>query len=254
MNPRKRDLRRHLTAPNLLSTLAVFLVLTGGTAIAAGLKKNSVSSRVVKDNSLTSADLADGKGVAGVDVADGSLRGDDVADRSLGRGSFAPNSIAASDLAEGSLRAADIAAGEIGRAQLGSGSVNSATIRDGGVGDADFGARAITGRSIDESTFTKVRDALRFSGRAPSTFVSSSIYEATSLLEVGIALGDGTFRLSQGCLPGDALLSGGPADVGPNSTLVESFPKDGTWTVRINPHGTVDEFRVAIACANQAGL
>lgn len=60
--------RRRFNYSNTMSTLAVFLVVAGGTAVAASLPKDSVKSRTVKDNSLKSRDLRDGKAVAGRDV------------------------------------------------------------------------------------------------------------------------------------------------------------------------------------------
>jgi len=67
-----------------MSTLAVFLVVAGGTAFAASaVAPDSINSKTVRDNSLKSKDLKDGKAVSTVDVVDGSLTGTDVADASL---------------------------------------------------------------------------------------------------------------------------------------------------------------------------
>jgi hypothetical protein len=72
------------TYANVMSTLAVFLVVAGGSAFAAStITANSINSKTVKDNSLKSKDLKDDKAVAGVDVIDASLTGADVADNSL---------------------------------------------------------------------------------------------------------------------------------------------------------------------------
>jgi hypothetical protein len=60
--------RRHFNYSNVMSTLAVFLVIAGGTALAAALPKSSVKSGTVKDNSLKSKDLKDGKAVTAADV------------------------------------------------------------------------------------------------------------------------------------------------------------------------------------------
>lgn len=63
-------MREKLTYSNVMSTVAVFLALGGGSfAIAAALEKNSVKSKQVKDNALKSQDLKDGKGVTGADIA-----------------------------------------------------------------------------------------------------------------------------------------------------------------------------------------
>lgn len=72
------------TYANVMSTLAVFLVVAGGSAFAAStITADSINSKSVKDNSLKSKDLKDGKAVSGLDVIDGSLTGADVTDNSL---------------------------------------------------------------------------------------------------------------------------------------------------------------------------
>lgn len=85
MESSSNRIRRHLTYANVMSTLAVFLLLAGGTALAAGLAKNSVKSKTVKDNALKSVDLKDGKAVTGDDVTDDSLTGTDIAESTLGQ-------------------------------------------------------------------------------------------------------------------------------------------------------------------------
>src|SRR5688572_27064970 len=72
------------TYANVMSTLAVFLVVAGGSAFAAStITANSIKSKTVVDNSLKSKDLKNDKAVAGVNVIDASLTGADVADNSL---------------------------------------------------------------------------------------------------------------------------------------------------------------------------
>ena len=76
--------RRRFSYANVMATVSVFMVLAGGTALAATtLTPNSVTSKTVKDNKLKSVDLKDGKAVSGVDVIDASLTGTDVADDSI---------------------------------------------------------------------------------------------------------------------------------------------------------------------------
>jgi hypothetical protein len=252
-NPRS-GWRRHLTYSNVMSTLAVFLVLAGGTALAAGLRRNSVNSRTVKDNSLLSADLKDGAAITGADVADGSLDGSDVAGGSLKGADIGDGSISGADVADGSLGGAKLAKGAIGAANIAPKAVNSANIVDGSITGADIGVGTVTGKNIDESTLSQVPEAVRLEGLPAAAFVRNFIYENRSQLQTGIEIGDGTFKISQACLPGDLLLSANVVEVDSGSTLIESFPKDGTWTARINPHGTSDSFRVNAICALQAGL
>ena len=186
------------TYANVMSTLAVFLVVAGGSAFAAStITANSIKSKAVVDNSLKSKDLKDDKAVAGVDVIDASLTGADVTDNSL------------------------------------------------------------TGDDVDESTLGQVPeavDATKLDGKAPTAFLSSSVYKAESALGPGTILGDGTAVISQACDNGDTLLSGGPANVRESSTMLESFPSPGgtnSWTSRINKNGQVDNFSTVVLCIDQ---
>ncbi len=83
---------RHLSFARAMSLLAVFIAL-GATAYAAGLAKNSVRSKQIKDGAIQGRDIGDGA-VSGADVFDGSLTGADVAD----------NSLTGDDIAEGTLQ------------------------------------------------------------------------------------------------------------------------------------------------------
>jgi hypothetical protein len=60
-----------LAGMKIVTVIAVFAALVS-TAWAAGLAKNSVKSKQLKDNSVQSVDIADGS-LSAVDVADGSL-------------------------------------------------------------------------------------------------------------------------------------------------------------------------------------
>src|ERR1700712_4670932 len=55
-------LRAHLTYATVVATLALFIALAGGTAVAAKqlLPKNSVGTRQIKNNAITGAKVKDG--------------------------------------------------------------------------------------------------------------------------------------------------------------------------------------------------
>jgi hypothetical protein len=92
------------TYANVMSTLAVFLVVAGGSAFAAStITANSIKSKAVVDNSLKSKDLKDDKAVAGVDVIDASLTGADVADSSLAGIDIQDDSLRGDDVDESTL-------------------------------------------------------------------------------------------------------------------------------------------------------
>jgi hypothetical protein len=66
-------LRSRLTYANVVATLALFLVLGGGSALAASrLAKNSVGTKQIKNGAITGSKLADGS-VTGAKIALASL-------------------------------------------------------------------------------------------------------------------------------------------------------------------------------------
>lgn len=75
-------MRPRFTYANVMATLAMFVALGGG---AYALKKNSVKSIHVANESLKSADLKNGKAVRSPDVKDDSLKGADIDEASLGQ-------------------------------------------------------------------------------------------------------------------------------------------------------------------------
>jgi len=68
-----KQIKKRLTYANVMSSIAVFLVLGGGAAFAAGqLGKNSVGSKQLKKNAVTTAKIKNGA-VTGAKVKPGSL-------------------------------------------------------------------------------------------------------------------------------------------------------------------------------------
>lgn len=93
-DPVVKKIRKRLTYANVMSSIAVFLVLGGASALAASqlgknsvgskqLKKNAVTAAKIKKNAITGAKIA-GSSVDGSKVKDGSLTGADINLGSLG--------------------------------------------------------------------------------------------------------------------------------------------------------------------------
>jgi hypothetical protein len=77
--------RRRLTYANIVSTLALVLVIGGGgAAVAAGLAKNSVGSPQIKNGAVKAIDIQLGA-VRGPKVLDDSLTGADLDESTLGQ-------------------------------------------------------------------------------------------------------------------------------------------------------------------------
>jgi hypothetical protein len=76
--------RRHLTYANVVATLALFLVISGGAAYAAAkLDKNSVGTKQLKNGAVTTAKLKNGA-VTTAKLKNGAVTGVKVAVSSLG--------------------------------------------------------------------------------------------------------------------------------------------------------------------------
>lgn len=108
---------------------------------------------------------------------------------------------------------------------------------------------------VNSATQVSLLNADLVDGRSAASFVANSTYRLGQGQErAGTALGDGSKVLSQSCLAGDRLLSGGPASVNVNSDVLDSFAADTTtWQARINDSAVSggDAFTVVVLCADQ---
>jgi hypothetical protein len=77
-----KQIRKRLTYANVMSSIAVFLILGGATAFAAGLAKNSVGTKQLKKEAVNAAKLKTGA-VSGAKIATGAVDGSKVLDGSL---------------------------------------------------------------------------------------------------------------------------------------------------------------------------
>ena len=218
-------------APALaVSLVALFAAITGAAAALPG--SQTVNSGDIKNETVKSIDLKDGKAVASTDVIDESLLGVDVKD----------GEIASADVADDSLTSADV------KAQT----LTSADVQDASLTGTDVQDNSLTGNDINETTLGQVPNAATLNGSGPGAFLSSNTYRREAAVAPGTSLGDGTFVIDQACDAGDKVLSGGPANVQPTSDMVESFATStSSWKVRIHKNGGTDNFSVVALCANQ---
>jgi hypothetical protein len=111
-----------------------------------------------------------------------------------------------------------------------------------------------TPMKVNSSTQVSNLNADLVDGRSASSFVANSTYRLGQGQERAGSPQDGGKVLSQSCLAGDRLLSGGPASVNANSDVLDSFAADtNTWQVRINDSAVSggDAFTVVVLCADQ---
>jgi hypothetical protein len=115
-----KQIRKRLTYANVMSSIAVFLVLGGATAMAAGLAKNSVGSKQLKKNAVTAAKIKQ-NAVTTPKVKDGAVTASKLAAGAVGASAIGAGSITGDKLADGAVTGNKIAAGTIGRGNLAEG-------------------------------------------------------------------------------------------------------------------------------------
>jgi hypothetical protein len=99
-----RRIHRHLTYANVISSLALFLVLSGGVVYAA----NTISSTDIIDGEVKNPDLAV-NAVASSNVFPSTLIGADVATNTLTGSDIGPGAVASSEVADKSLGTTEFA-------------------------------------------------------------------------------------------------------------------------------------------------
>lgn len=161
---------KRFTYANVMSTLALFLALAGGTAMAATmlprnsvgtmhLKKNAVTSAKVKDRSIRGSDVdaeqvqlrigqscPEGEAIRVVNAQGGVLC--EVDDRG-GSGGASPSGPAGGDLA-----------GSFPNPTIRTQAVKSGHVADGSLTGADVANNTLTGDDVDEATLGRVPSAL----------------------------------------------------------------------------------------------
>jgi trimeric autotransporter adhesin len=121
-------LSRRITYANVMSTLAVFLVLGGATAFAATkigsaqIKANAIVTGKIKKEAVTEAKLKAGA-VGTAKLAGGAVTAAKLGASAVGAGQLANGSVDGSKLAAGAVGPGNLADGSVGGSKLAAGAV-----------------------------------------------------------------------------------------------------------------------------------
>jgi len=97
------QIRKRLTYANVMSSIAVFLILGGATAVAAGqLGKNTVGSKQLKKNAVTAAKIK-ANAVTVAKLKNNAVTSPKIADNSVTTTKLAPNSVTGAKVQASSL-------------------------------------------------------------------------------------------------------------------------------------------------------
>jgi hypothetical protein len=138
-----------LTYANVMATIAVFLVLSGGTAVALSGSNTVFSDDIVNgevkaddigSNAVRSGKIIDG-GVQSVDILDGAVGSPDILDGAVGNNDVRKSAITSGKVQDESLTGADVNESSFGPVPDAAHATNSDQL--GGVAATDFQRRAV---------------------------------------------------------------------------------------------------------------
>ncbi len=134
-----KQIRKRLTYANVMSSLAVFLVIGGATAFAATeLGKNTVGSKQLKQNAVTTGKIKK-EAVAGGKIKNGAV----------GNSKLGGASVSSEKLADAAVTGGKIATAAVNGDKIAASAVNSAKVQDG----------SLTGTDINQGTLNGVKAA-----------------------------------------------------------------------------------------------
>ncbi len=120
----------------VIACIALFAALTG-SAIAAGVGKNTVRSPQIVDGTIRTVDIRDNAVAAGkiapdavdtTEIAENGVESSDVAPDTLTAGDLAAASVTSSEVADQSLTANDLGPDSVGSSELQAGSVRASEL------------------------------------------------------------------------------------------------------------------------------
>jgi hypothetical protein len=136
-----QQITRRLTFSNVLSAIAVFLVL-GGTAFAAAqLGKNSVGTKQLKKNAVTKAK-----------IKKGAVSGDKLSNGAVTEGKLGSGAVTEGKLGSGAVTEGKIKDGAVSGGKLGDGSVSNVKIQNGAVNGEKVADGSLSGADINSAS------------------------------------------------------------------------------------------------------
>lgn len=150
-----KRIRGKLTYANVVATIALFLALSGASALAASqLAKNSVGTKQLKSNAVTAAKIKTGA-VTSPKVAAGAIGAAQLANGAVGTSALAPGSVNSSALGNGAVTDGKLTDGSVSTAKLLDGSVTGGKLADGAVSSSKLGDGSVTTTKIPDGSITE---------------------------------------------------------------------------------------------------
>jgi hypothetical protein len=147
-----KQFHRHLTYENVMSSIAVFLILGAGTAFAAShLARNSVGTKQLKRNAVHPAKIADGSVSLGK-VADEAVTKSKLGGNAVTTAKLAESTVIGAKLADGAVVTGKLVDGAITTDKLANNSVIAGDLPDRSVTAAKLAVNSVTGSNVAAKT------------------------------------------------------------------------------------------------------
>jgi hypothetical protein len=223
----KGGLTRHFNYSNVMSTLSVFLVLAGGTAIAAKVGTDKIKNKAVTTKKIANNAVKTGK------INDGA-----VTEAKLEAG-LIPASATPSGPAGGDLT------GTYPNPLIAANAVTTAKLADNGVTNPKIADAAVNSAKVEDQSLTN--DDL-----APNSVHASELgtYESASD-STTVANGDAANAVAP-CPAGTRLVNGGGFGTAPGLVWTLSIPFGNAWIVQFRNNSGAPQNITAIATCLRA--
>ncbi|MFL5898874.1 MAG: hypothetical protein ACJ76D_10530 [Solirubrobacterales bacterium] len=154
-----KKIRQRLTYSNVMSTLAVFLILGGATAFAASKKigANEIKANAIKTGKIVKEAVTEGKiksgAVTGTKLADGAVSNSKIADGAVSTSKIADNAVTTGKIANDAVtgdKVKESTLGQVPSAANATNATNAAAL--GGIAAADYAQRMFARVSYTTAT------------------------------------------------------------------------------------------------------
>jgi hypothetical protein len=235
----RQSLRSHLTYANVISTLCLFLLLGGGTAVALS-GSNTVFSDDIVDNQVYSADVRND------DLAGGGLTGVDIDGETLTATDLAPDSVLASEIKSGAVASDEVLNQGLTAADLAPSSVNTEEIATEAVGTSEVINKSLTLGDLGNDSVDKVQIRADAVGALE---IGDNIVanQSTPVTIGGGAAQNGAYNtgaVSSSCTGSAELISGFGA-------WTDNVVGDEVWITEVVPNAS--EEKVTVTGGNDSG-
>lgn len=211
-----KQIHKRLTYANVMSSIAVFLVIGGGAAFAA-LGKNTVGAKQLKKNAVTNPKIADNAVRTG-ELADNAVTATELADAAVTLAKLANDSVTSAKIANAAVTSSELADAAVTLAKLAGNSVDASKVVDNTLAAADLAPNSVTSSEI-------ATDAVNATEIADNSIDGGEIVDSgLSDLDVGNASGTFVFNAASVAANGCTVVAPVVAGVDNNDHVLVSPP------------------------------